>query len=58
VQAPLASILARQNGELAAKDLWQRFGGEIDAFYSQLKLEIGNGWILEPAVAEMQVRDI
>jgi len=31
-QAPLATILACQNGEMSAKDLWQRFGGEIDAF--------------------------
>jgi len=52
-QAPLAAILAQQNGEMAAKDLWQRFGKEIDAFYDQLKLEVSRGWILEPAVAEM-----
>lgn len=36
-QAPLATILARHDGEMSAKDLWQRFGGEIDAFYAQLK---------------------
>ena len=53
-QAPLATILARHQGELAAKDLWQRFGGEIDAFYAQLKQEVAHGWILEPAVAEMR----
>lgn len=53
-QAPLATILARQNGELSAKDLWQRFGGEIDAFYAQLKTEVAHGWILEPAPAEMR----
>jgi len=53
-QAPLAAILARQNGEMAARDLWQRFGGEIDAFYAQLKLEVSRGWILEPAIAEMR----
>lgn len=53
-QAPLASILARQNNEMSAKDLWQRYGGEIDVFYSQLKLEVNNGWIHEPAVAEMR----
>ncbi|WP_413792802.1 MULTISPECIES: restriction endonuclease subunit S [unclassified Pseudomonas] len=52
-QAPLATILARHNGEMGAKDLWQRFGGEIDAFYAQLKFEVVHGWILEPAVAEM-----
>ena len=53
-QAPLATILARYNGEMSAKDLWQRFGGEIDVFYAQLKTEVAHGWILEPAVAEMR----
>jgi len=53
-QAPLATILARHNNEMPAKDLWQRFGGEIDAFYSQLKTEVAHGWVLEPAVAEMR----
>lgn len=53
-QAPLATILARHHGEMSAKDLWQRFGGEIDAFYAQLKTEVAHGWILEPASAEMR----
>jgi type I restriction enzyme S subunit len=53
-QAPLASILARHQGQMLAKDLWQRFGGEIDAFYAQLKTEVAHGWILEPAVAEVR----
>ncbi|MGE8670149.1 MAG: restriction endonuclease subunit S [Achromobacter mucicolens] len=53
-QAPLATILARHNGEMSAKDLWQRYGGEIDAFYAQLKAEVAHGWILEPAPAEMR----
>ena len=53
-QAPLATILARHNGEISAKDLYQRFGGEIDAFYAQLKTEVSHGWILEPEVAEMR----
>jgi type I restriction enzyme S subunit len=53
-KALLATILARHNGEMPAKDLWQRFGGEIDAFYAQLKTEIAHGWILEPAAAEMR----
>ncbi|WP_447873605.1 restriction endonuclease subunit S [Serratia fonticola] len=52
-QAPLATILARHSGEMPAKDLWQRFSGEIDAFYAQLKFEVTNGWIKEPAGAEM-----
>lgn len=37
-QAPLASILARQNGEMASKDLWQRFGGEHNIEASRVKL--------------------
>lgn len=53
-QAPLATILTRHHGEMGAKDLWQRFGGEIDAFYAQLKTEVAHGWILEPAPAEMR----
>lgn len=53
-QAPLATILARHNGEMSAKDLWQRFGGEIDAFYAQLKTEVAHGWLIEPEVAEMR----
>jgi len=53
-QAPLATILARHHGEMSAKDLWQRFGGEIDAFYAQLKTEVAHGWILEPAPAEIR----
>lgn len=53
-QAPLATILARHHGEMSAKDLWQRFGGEIDAFYAQLKIEVVHGWILEPAPAEVR----
>jgi type I restriction enzyme S subunit len=46
--APLATILTRHNGEMPAKDLWQRFGGEIDAFYAQLKTEVAHGWIDDP----------
>jgi type I restriction enzyme S subunit len=53
-QAPLATILARHHGQMPAKDLWQRFGGEIDAFYAQLKAEVAHGWILEPGVAEVR----
>lgn len=53
-QAPLATILARHHGEMSAKDLWQRFGGEIDAFYAQLKTEVAHGWIMEPAPAEIR----
>jgi type I restriction enzyme S subunit len=34
--------------------LWQRFGGEIDAFYAQLKTEVAHGWIAEPQPAEVR----
>ncbi len=54
IQAPLASLLARNKGEMSASDLWQRFGGEIDAFYAQLKTEVSHGWIEEPGVAEVR----
>ncbi len=57
-QSPLATILARHHGEMPAKDLWQRFGGEIDAFYAQLKTEVAHGWIREPAVAEMREKRV
>jgi type I restriction enzyme S subunit len=53
-QAPLATILARHEGEMAARDLWQRFGGEIDAFYAQLKTEVAHGWIAEPEPAQVR----
>lgn len=55
-QAPLATLLARHNGEMSARDLWQRFGGEVDAFYAQLKAEVAHGWIAEPAMAEVRER--
>ena len=57
-QALLATILARHSGEMSAKDLWQRFGGEIDAFYAQLKAEVAHGWILEPTGAEMREKQV
>jgi len=53
-QAPLATILARHQGQMAARDLWQRFGGEIDAFYAQLKTEVAHGWIAEPEPAQVR----
>lgn len=55
-QAPLAALLARHQGEMLARDLWQRFGGGIDAFYAQLKTEVAHGWITEPAVAEVRAK--
>lgn len=55
--APLATLLARQSGRMNASDLWQRFGGEIDAFYAQLKVEVAHGWIAEPETASMLEKD-
>lgn len=55
--APLATLLARQSGKMNANDLWQRFGGEIDAFYAQLKVEVAHGWIAEPETANMLEKD-
>lgn len=57
-QAPLATLLARHQGEMSARDLWQRFGGEIDAFYAQLKAEVEHGWITEPPVAEVRAKPV
>ena len=42
---------------MSTRDLWQRFGGEIDAFYAQLKTEVAHGWIQEPTVAEMREKE-
>jgi len=56
--APLATLLARNQGEMSARDLWQRFGGEIDAFYAQLKTEVTHGWITEPPLAEVRAKPI
>ena len=55
--APLAKLLARHNDSMNSNDLWQRFGGEIDAFYAQLKTEVVRGWIAEPVKAEMLEKD-
>lgn len=57
-QAPLATLLARHHGEMSARELWQRFGGEIDAFYAQLKTEVLHGWITEPEVAEVRAKPV
>jgi type I restriction enzyme, S subunit len=57
-QAPLATLLARHRGEMPARDLWQRFGGEIDTFYAQLKTEVAHGWITEPPVAEVRAKTV
>jgi type I restriction enzyme, S subunit len=52
--APLAKILAKQKGELAAKTLWEQSGLEIADFYLQLRTEIANGWIQEPPPATVR----
>tara|TARA_R110002167_G_scaffold366428_1_gene596654 strand:+ start:4937 stop:6904 length:1968 start_codon:yes stop_codon:yes gene_type:complete len=55
--APLALILARKDEQMNANDLWQSFGGKIDAFYAQLKIEVAHGWITEPSKAYMLETD-
>lgn len=52
-QAPLSAILAKHNGELSAKVLFNYAGFEIDDFYRQLKTEMARGWIVEPEKARM-----
>lgn len=47
-QSPLATLLSRNKGSMNAGDLFQRYGGEVDAFYAQLKLEVSRGWIDAP----------
>lgn len=53
-QAPLATILTRNNGEMSAKTLWTTSGLEIDAFYQQLRTEMAQGWIAQPEMAYMK----
>ena len=52
--APLAALLNNHRGEMPAKTLWQESGLPIDAFYQQLKIEIANGWLVQPEPAEMK----
>ena len=58
--APLATLLARRNGEISAGALFQAWGTDkgIDAFYAQLKTEVAHGWITEPPVAEMHAKPV
>ena len=53
----MALLIAKHKGEIAAKNLWQQSGLEIDAFYQQLKTEMANGWIVEPEKAVMKEVD-
>lgn len=56
-QAPLSAILAKHNGELSSKALWNYSGLEIDAFYRQLKTEMARDWIVEPQKARVIEKD-
>lgn len=56
--APLTALILRAGGEMQARELWQLFGGDIDIFYAQLKNEIIHGWICEPKIATMQLKDL
>jgi type I restriction enzyme S subunit len=53
-QAPLVTILVKNNSELSAKTLWNVSGLEIDDFYRQLKTEMVRGWIVQPEIAYMK----
>ena len=53
-QAPLTSLLTKNEGELSAKTLWSHSGLKIEEFYQQLKTEMANGWIIEPEKAVMR----
>lgn len=52
--APLATLLAANNGELEAKTLWQRSGLAIENFYQQLKMEIAAGYLQQPEEAKLR----
>ncbi|MBF6650190.1 restriction endonuclease subunit S [Methylobacter sp. BlB1] len=57
-QAPLSAILAKHNGELSSKALWNYSGmDDIDKFYQQLKTEMARDWIVEPEKARMIEKD-
>lgn len=56
-QAPLSAILAKHNGELSSKALWNYSGMDINKFYQQLKTEMARDWIVEPEKARMIEKD-
>jgi type I restriction enzyme S subunit len=56
-QAPLSAILAKHNGELSSKALWNYSDMDIDKFYQQLKIEMARDWIVEPEKARMIEKD-
>lgn len=51
--AVLANIISEE-GSIDAKRLWQKSKMDLPSFYKQLKKEISAGYILKPAVAEIQ----
>lgn len=55
--SPLASFLARNDNELSPNALFQRSGMSIDEFYRQLKVEMNQGWIVQPEVPSMKVEE-
>jgi type I restriction enzyme, S subunit len=55
--APLTTLLAKANGASTARSVWLQSGLTIDAFYQQLKSELGHGWIAPPKEAVVQVVD-
>lgn len=52
--AVLANIIGAEEGSIDAKRLWQKSKMDLPSFYKQLKKEISAGYILKPAVAEIQ----
>lgn len=53
-KAPLSAILLKHKESMSAKNLWLNSGMEIDQFYQQLKIEMVEGWIVEPEKAYMK----
>ncbi len=56
--APLSELLAKNNGEMPARTLWQRsqFSDDIEAFYQQLRAEVSAGWINKPTGDEATMK--
>lgn len=52
--AVLATIISAEDGSIDAKRLWQKSKMDLPNFYKQLKREISAGYILKPALAEIQ----
>ena len=54
----LAKIIKETNEEMDAKRLWQKSGLSIDEFYATLNREIDEGFIAEPAIAELKLVEV